>query len=133
VPAQAIASGDLILAIRFACSPVGRDGPGTSSPIYGDSSVSLNSPFAYGVMADSITAKHTIASVIVAALALLIAIVAFSLGAALRDRSEYIAAGVYLLATAAQGASGEWNSNWTDTTFTHILLTVFCAALRMSP
>jgi len=101
LPAQAVASGDLVLALRFAFAPVGNFGLGTSTPIGNNSHVALVSPFVYGFAADASAARGTFHSVTIAALALLIAIVAFSLGAALRDRGEYIAAGVFVLATAA--------------------------------
>jgi hypothetical protein len=101
LPAQAVASGDLVLALRFAFEPNGNKGPGTSTPIESYSGVALGSLSASGFAADALAAGSTFDYLTIAALALLIAIVAFSLGAALRDRSEYIAAGVYLLATAA--------------------------------
>lgn len=102
LPAQSIGSGgDLVLALRFAVAPVGYDGPGTSVPISNNSHVALASSFAYAFAAEASAARQTFHSVAIAALALLIAIVAFSLGVALRDRGEYIAAGVYLLASAA--------------------------------
>jgi hypothetical protein len=101
LPAQASAGGDLVLALRFAFNPSGNNGPGSSTPLESYSGVSLSSPSAAGATADRLSAQFNFDSVTVAALALLIAIVALSLGAALRDRSEYIAAGVYLLATGA--------------------------------
>lgn len=128
VPVQAIASGDLILAIRFAFNPNGPDGPGTSTPISNISGAALCSPSAYGIAVDAWAVRLTFNRVTVAALALLIAIVAFSLGVALRDRSEYIAAGIYLLAIAALRASEVWQY-WTDTTFTDSLLHDFLSGL----
>jgi hypothetical protein len=101
VPAQPIGGGDLVLALRFAFEATGDNGPGTATPISTTSQVALVSPYAYGVAAEAAAAHHTLDNGTIAALALLIAIVAFSLGVALRDRGEYIAAGVYLLATAA--------------------------------
>jgi phosphoserine phosphatase RsbU/P len=128
VPAQAIASGDLVLAIRFDFNPSGNNGSGTSTPIGNDSAVALGSPFVYGVTADAFAARYTFASVSFGALALLIAIVAFALGGALRARGEYIAVGVFLLATAAGSTASVWEY-WTDTTFTHVLLSCFVNGL----
>jgi hypothetical protein len=132
VPAQAIASGDLILAIRFAFAPVGNSGRGTSTPIgnhwRSNSVVALGSPGAYSVSAAASEARYTLSYVTVAALALLIAIVAFSLGGALRDRGEYIAAGVFLLAGAAQNASVVWQYS-TDVLFAQTLLWDFLTGL----
>jgi hypothetical protein len=119
VPPQAIANGDLLLAIRFAFPPNGLDGPGTATPIVG-SAVALCSPSAYNVTANGSAAQYTFAYLSLAALALLIALVAFSLGTALRARGEYITAGVYLLATAALNASFVWEY-WKDFTFTPYL------------
>jgi hypothetical protein len=119
VPAQAIANGDLLLAIRFAYAPNGLDGPGTSTPMI-DSTVALCSPLAYNVTANGSAAQYTFTYLNLAALALLIALVAFSLGTALRARGEYITAGVYLLATAALNASFVWEY-WKDFTFTPYL------------
>jgi phosphoserine phosphatase RsbU/P len=124
VPAQAIASGDLILAIRFALAPREIDGPDTSTPINHDSGVAVCSSVAYGVTADALAARLTFNHIAVAALALLIAIVAFALGGALRARSEYIAAGVYLLAIAVDVSS--WALQyWADITFSHVLIWSF--------
>ena len=128
VPAQAIASGDLNLAIRFAFNPVGNDGPGTSTPLGISSAVGLCSPSSYGGTVDALAARYTFSPLSVAALALLIAIVAFSLGAALRDRSEYIAAGVYLLTTAAERGS-YFLILAADLTFAHELLLGFLSGL----
>jgi sigma-B regulation protein RsbU (phosphoserine phosphatase) len=119
VPAQTITSGDLVLAIRFAFTPNGLDGPGTSTPI-DHSTVALSSPFAYDVAANASSARYTFVYVALAGLALLIALVAFSLGTALRARGEYIAAGLYLLATAALNASFLWDY-LKDLTFTRYL------------
>jgi len=128
LPAQAIGSGDLVLALRFAFAPTGSNGLGTSTPISNNSHVALDSPFAYGVAADASASRRTFDNAAVAALALLIAIVAFSLGGALRDRGEYIAAGVYLLATAA--VFGSYIVNYAvDRTFSQYFFWAFLSGV----
>jgi hypothetical protein len=119
VPTQAISGDALTLAIRFDFTRNGPDGPGTSTPILG-STVALCSPSAYDATANAWAARFTFASLSLAALALLIALVAFSLGTALRARGEYMAAGVYLLATAALNVSSVWGF-WNDWTFSYWL------------
>jgi hypothetical protein len=128
VPVQAIGGGDLTLAIRFDFTPNGPDGPGTATPIDNSSTVTLCSPDAYGVTTNASAAGFSFALVALSAFALLIAIVAFSLGAALGARGEYMAAGVYLLATAALNALSVWRY-WNDSTFINYLGSMFLYGL----
>jgi phosphoserine phosphatase RsbU/P len=106
IPAAAThPSGDVVLAIRFAIESTGNDGPGTATPIEDISAVHLLPPSVYQSFADHIAFDDTVNALAQTALALLIAIVAFSLGIALRDHREYIAVSVYLLATAASAGT----------------------------
>ncbi len=108
IPPGADADGNLVLAVRFAFNAVGSDGPGTSTPLSGGPGVTVISSGSYRDDANSLTMRKTFQDLAIAALALLICIVAFSLGIALRDRREYMAAGLYLLAVAASAAARAW-------------------------
>jgi serine phosphatase RsbU (regulator of sigma subunit) len=101
VPREALnPSGDLVVAIRFKFNPNGIQGAGLSTPIDASAAIYLESPEAFNRDASYNHAHWTAGWLILSALALLVGLVALGLFAALRDRREYLAAAVYLVASS---------------------------------
>jgi len=101
IPQAAIpASGDLVLAIRFAVNPAGRQirthGRKTATPIGLDSHVYLTSPSEAAIHASYIETHSTWPLFLLAGLCHLTGVIALGLYLALRDRKEYLAAAAAL-------------------------------------
>ncbi len=101
LPRRIAAGGDVVIALRCAVNSVGNNGPGTSTPLGNGSLLGLDTDGGYRNSERYYAILSSFDRLVVGGLALLIAIVAFALGIALRERREYLAAGVYLLADAA--------------------------------
>ncbi len=99
VPEGAVTgNGELVLALRFALNVVGSDGRGSSNPLEPDSGIYLMSGSSVAHEASYVIAHRTAANMVLAGLGMLVALVALALFNAMRDRKEYLAAGVFLLA-----------------------------------
>ena len=101
IPKAAISpTGDLILAIRFAINPAGRQirthGRRTATPIGFESHVFLTSPAQAAINASFITAHSAWALFLLAGLAFLTCVIALGLYLALNTRKEYLAAAAAL-------------------------------------
>ncbi len=101
VPQSAIPStGNLVLALRFAINPAGRQirthGRRTATPIGFDSHVFLTSPAQAAINASFISAHSTWTLFLLGGLAFLTCVIALGLYLALSTRMEYLAAAAAL-------------------------------------
>ncbi len=101
IPSEAISpTGDLVLAIRFAINPAGRQirshGRKTATPIGFDSHVFLISPAQAVIDASYIDAHNTWAFFVLAGISYLAGVIALGLYLALRQHKEYLAAAAAL-------------------------------------
>jgi hypothetical protein len=102
IPPQLIGpNGDVEFALRFRVNPTGNLGQGTSTPIRTDSGIFLLSREAVARDAHD-QASHVVTDdLILAALSFLVALVALGLFVAMRGRTEYLAAFIFMLANSA--------------------------------
>jgi hypothetical protein len=101
--------GDLVLAVRMALNPSGNLGSGTSTPIYPQSGIYLLSADAAPRDISYTFAHRAWYYLVLASYSFLIALVALSLYATLRDQKEYLAAAAYLLSTGSLFFMDAWN------------------------
>lgn len=103
-------NGEVVLALRFALNVAGSNGRGSSSPLDQDSGIYLMSGSSVEHEASYVMAHRAAANVDLAGLGMLVALVAFALFSAMRDRKEYLAAGVFLLAFTGVSLVLVWDS-----------------------
>jgi phosphoserine phosphatase RsbU/P len=113
IPKTAISSdGDLVLAIRFAVNPAGRQirshGRKTATPIGFESHVFLMSPVQATINATYINAHATWPLFLLAGLSFLTGVIALGLYLALRTQKEYLAAAAALFTYCALFLSDIW-------------------------
>jgi len=102
IPDRLIAPlGDLVIALRFALNKTGPDGVGTSSPLHPDS---IMLAFQDAAQRDrGYAAVHqTVVPLILSGLGFVVGLVALALYFAMRNRTEYLAIAVSLLAAGFQ-------------------------------
>ncbi len=98
----AAANGDTVVAIRLAVNRNGQYGPGTSIP-FKTGSVILSTRYAAQRDSSYVAAHETFILFMLAGLALVVGLVALALYVAMRNRLEYLAIAVSMLALSAQG------------------------------
>jgi hypothetical protein len=104
VPDSAAAPrGDVVIAIRVAFNRTGPNGIGAVSP-FKPYSVILGTRDAAKREASGLAAHVTVIPFLLAGLALVVGLVALALYLAMRNRPEYLAIAISLLAVSAQGA-----------------------------
>jgi len=97
-------NGEILLAFRFALNVAGSNGRGSSNPMERDTGVYLMSSDSVPHETSYVVAHKAAVNIVLAGLGLLVGIVAIGLFSAMRDRKEYLAATVFLLAFSAESA-----------------------------
>ena len=123
---------DLVLAIRFALNATGSRGRGTSTPIAGDSNISLLNSESLVEQSSYAAGKRVVPILTLAALAMLTGLVALALYLAMPSRREYLAAAAYMIAFSVYDAlSAYWAA--TFITFERGLMTgIFFGAIGVA-
>lgn len=103
-------NGEIVLAFRFALNVAGSNGRGSSNPMERDTGIYLMSGDAVAHETSYVIAHKAAVNIVLVGLGLLVGIVAIGLFIAMRDRKEYLAAAVFLLAFSGEAAVRVWDS-----------------------
>lgn len=103
-------NGEIVLAFRFALNVAGSNGRGSSNPMEEDTGIYLMSGSSVAHETSYVIAHKAAVNIVLVGLGLLVGIVAIGLFYAMRDRKEYLAAAVFLLAFSGEAAVRVWDS-----------------------